>query len=349
MNSSGNAASKMLMAWPNFMAPPLSWPRTLKIWSAVRRCTSLSTALAGAPTMRLPRPSVVRPANPTGKRRQPSRSGERTAASAAGPSAHPSLAQRPCRGSGHGVRIVGPGAIRPRRASRRRMRGGTRWAIRTAPRGRDRPRGSWPTVRVSRPSACRSTSAASSSAAAWVVTAVSAGGVRVPVCRCRAASATPATRDPSRRGAGRDTRRMACVQGVRADRCARDPRRSRPARWSTPWWNARSKTVRDGSPHDAMTSSSGSGESRSVAPDCSRMLRVVRMSGVLTASAWNATERSNDGRAEPGRARRGRRAALQRRTASLVALQREASNTAPSERSSARIGTMPVSSSGMVS
>ena len=66
MSSSGNAASKMLIAWPNFIAPPLSCPSTEKIWSAVRRCTSLRTTFAGAPTMRLPRPSVVRPANPTG-------------------------------------------------------------------------------------------------------------------------------------------------------------------------------------------------------------------------------------------------------------------------------------------
>ena len=50
--SSGSAASKMLIACPNFIAPPLSWPSTLKIWSAVRRWTSSSTASAGAPPRR---------------------------------------------------------------------------------------------------------------------------------------------------------------------------------------------------------------------------------------------------------------------------------------------------------
>jgi hypothetical protein len=56
----------MLMACPNFIAPPLSWPSTLNSWSAVRRCTSWSTASAGAPPRRWAIPSVVRPANPTG-------------------------------------------------------------------------------------------------------------------------------------------------------------------------------------------------------------------------------------------------------------------------------------------
>ena len=64
--SSGRAASKMLIACPNFIAPPLSWPSTLKTWSAVRRCTSSRTASAGAPPSRRPTPSVVRPAKPTG-------------------------------------------------------------------------------------------------------------------------------------------------------------------------------------------------------------------------------------------------------------------------------------------
>ena len=31
ISSSGSATSKMLMAWPNFIAPPLSCPRTEKI------------------------------------------------------------------------------------------------------------------------------------------------------------------------------------------------------------------------------------------------------------------------------------------------------------------------------
>ena len=65
-NSSGSAASKIDMAWPNFMAPPLRSPRTLKTCSAVRACISAATASAGLPPTRLPRPIAVRPANPSG-------------------------------------------------------------------------------------------------------------------------------------------------------------------------------------------------------------------------------------------------------------------------------------------
>ncbi len=60
--SSGIAASKMLMAWPIFMAPPLSSPRTLNICSAVRAWSSACTISAGLPPMRLPSPHAVRPA-----------------------------------------------------------------------------------------------------------------------------------------------------------------------------------------------------------------------------------------------------------------------------------------------
>ena len=45
-SSSGSAASKTESAWPNFMAPPLSSPSTLKSCSAVRCCSSVATTSA---------------------------------------------------------------------------------------------------------------------------------------------------------------------------------------------------------------------------------------------------------------------------------------------------------------
>ena len=66
-SSGGSAASKMDSAWPNFIAPPLSSPRTRKICSAVRCCISVATSSAGRPPRRFPRPSAVRPASPTGR------------------------------------------------------------------------------------------------------------------------------------------------------------------------------------------------------------------------------------------------------------------------------------------
>ena len=65
-SSSGIAASKIDIACPNFMAPPLSSPRTLKSCSAVRACTSAATSSAGLPPTRLPMPRAVRPAKPSG-------------------------------------------------------------------------------------------------------------------------------------------------------------------------------------------------------------------------------------------------------------------------------------------
>ena len=65
--SGGKAASKIDSACPNFIAPPLSSPRTRKIWSAVRCWISVATSSAGRPPMRLPSPSAVRPASPTGR------------------------------------------------------------------------------------------------------------------------------------------------------------------------------------------------------------------------------------------------------------------------------------------
>src|SRR6185436_18408724 len=65
-SSSGIAASKIDSAWPNFIAPPLSSPRTLKSCSAVRAWTSAATYSADLPPTRLPRPSAVRPAYPKG-------------------------------------------------------------------------------------------------------------------------------------------------------------------------------------------------------------------------------------------------------------------------------------------
>ncbi len=64
--SSGNAASKIDMAWPNFIAPPLSSPSTRNSCSAVRAWISAATASAGRPPTRLPNPSAVRPAKPSG-------------------------------------------------------------------------------------------------------------------------------------------------------------------------------------------------------------------------------------------------------------------------------------------
>src|SRR5215469_7286053 len=66
-SSGGSAASKIDSACPNFIAPPLSSPRTRKIWSAVRCWISAATSSAGRPPIRLPRPSAVRPARPTGR------------------------------------------------------------------------------------------------------------------------------------------------------------------------------------------------------------------------------------------------------------------------------------------
>ncbi len=66
-SSSGSAASKIDIAWPNFIAPPLSSPSTLKTCSAVRCWTSAATASAGRPPRRLPSPSVARPAMPSGR------------------------------------------------------------------------------------------------------------------------------------------------------------------------------------------------------------------------------------------------------------------------------------------
>ena len=64
---SGRADSKIDIAWPNFIAPPLSSPSTRKSCSAVRCWTEVATASAGAPPIRRPRPSVARPAYPNGK------------------------------------------------------------------------------------------------------------------------------------------------------------------------------------------------------------------------------------------------------------------------------------------
>ncbi len=65
-SSSGSAASKTDSAWPNFIAPPLSWPSTLKSCSAVRCWISAEMTSGAMPVTRLPKPSTVRPANPSG-------------------------------------------------------------------------------------------------------------------------------------------------------------------------------------------------------------------------------------------------------------------------------------------
>ena len=65
--SSGSTDSNRLSAWPNFIAPPLSSPSTRKSCSAARCCICSLTCSAGAPPSRLPRPSVARPAKPSGR------------------------------------------------------------------------------------------------------------------------------------------------------------------------------------------------------------------------------------------------------------------------------------------
>ncbi len=82
--SGGSAASKIDSAWPSLSAPPLSSPSTRKICSAVRCWISCATISAGRPPSRLPRPSAVRPARPTGRRRQLGGAGHGTARQVAG-------------------------------------------------------------------------------------------------------------------------------------------------------------------------------------------------------------------------------------------------------------------------
>ena len=78
-SSSGMAASKTDIAWPTFIAPPLSSPRTRNMCSAVRSWTSAATASAGLPPTRLPTPRAVRPANPKGSAASLARTGHRAA------------------------------------------------------------------------------------------------------------------------------------------------------------------------------------------------------------------------------------------------------------------------------
>src|SRR5690625_2096359 len=66
-NCSGMAASNTDSAWPNFIAPPLSSPKTRNTCSAVRSWTSVVTNSAGRPPMRRPIPIVARPAAPSGR------------------------------------------------------------------------------------------------------------------------------------------------------------------------------------------------------------------------------------------------------------------------------------------
>ncbi|CAB5045677.1 unannotated protein [freshwater metagenome] len=59
--SSGRTDSKTLSACPNFMAPPLSSPRTLKICSAVFAWACAVASCADMPPKRLPNPIARRP------------------------------------------------------------------------------------------------------------------------------------------------------------------------------------------------------------------------------------------------------------------------------------------------
>src|SRR3954471_2423562 len=54
------------IAWPTFIAPPLSWPRVANSCSAVRCCTWAATASAERPAARFPSPTAVRPAKAAG-------------------------------------------------------------------------------------------------------------------------------------------------------------------------------------------------------------------------------------------------------------------------------------------
>ena len=57
-------------AWPTFIAPPLSSPRTVNNWWAALSISSALTSSFDLPVSRLPKPSAARPAMPTGKARQ---------------------------------------------------------------------------------------------------------------------------------------------------------------------------------------------------------------------------------------------------------------------------------------
>src|SRR5271170_429372 len=65
-NSSGIAASITDNAWPTFIAPPLSSPRTVNNWLAAFSISSAWTSSFDLPVSRLPNPSAARPAKPTG-------------------------------------------------------------------------------------------------------------------------------------------------------------------------------------------------------------------------------------------------------------------------------------------
>src|ERR1700756_2396505 len=64
--TSGIAASSTDSAWPTFMAPPLSSPRTVNSWGAAFSSSSAWTSSRDLPVNRLPNPSAARPAKPTG-------------------------------------------------------------------------------------------------------------------------------------------------------------------------------------------------------------------------------------------------------------------------------------------
>ena len=61
------AASITDSAWPTFIAPPLSSPRTVNSWLAAFSISSALTSSFDLPVSRLPNPSAARPAIPTGR------------------------------------------------------------------------------------------------------------------------------------------------------------------------------------------------------------------------------------------------------------------------------------------
>ena len=112
----------------------------------------------------------------------------------------------------------------------------------------------------------------------------------------------------------------ACDPDGRADRGVRGPRRSRRAGDRAPTtWVARTPS-RDGSPHEAMTSRSGSVESSSRTPEAARTVRAASTIGSAAGSAWKATRKTRT-TGEPCRVARarGRRAGPRRRARDDVA------------------------------
>ncbi len=144
--SSGRADSRTDSTWPNFIAPPLSSPRVRNSCSAVRCCTSVITASAGAPPRRRPTPSAVRPAKPSGSAARRAVRAAALRGSSVMPPLLPSEPRSARRSRTRGAAASrccarpapGPARPTPRSRSRGRLPAGcwTRWPEYAAPRGR---------------------------------------------------------------------------------------------------------------------------------------------------------------------------------------------------------------------